>query len=290
MEISSLSDITEWLGDMNEIDTQRTYNPPSFWKPYHFATIALKAKILNSNINLPEAQIAYAARMGLWEAIGQNPPITVTKYPTKGRFLEAHSISHGDDVHELSIKVADMFKCCARDSDTVDSIQVLMAELLGNCCAHSSYAGHDVFGLVCGQSWPRGNLAQICIADCGMGIRNSLLNNTSLAERLQTENACELATEYGVTGKPFGSHSGYGLTVANDLISKCGGHLSIFSNSEYYHSRPYLKVSGPLPQQWQGTLLVIEWNLQSTLQIKDVYDAWPVPSSISEEDYDELFN
>ncbi|WP_024873115.1 ATP-binding protein [Tolumonas lignilytica] len=292
MNITDIGDVINWIEQMENIHNSRSYNAPHFWKPFHFATIATKAKLLNADISIPPYQEQYAARMGLWDAIGQKPPIMVNKNPAAGRFVEARSISKTGDVHQTSIDISEMFGGGINCQLTVDSIQTLMAELLDNCCSHSTTDSQkeDTFGLVCGQAWKKANLAQICITDCGIGIRKSLLDNELLHERLRNENACSVAVEYGVTGKPGKSHSGYGLTLTNDLISHCNGHLLLVSGNEYYQNSHHGVSHGTLGCGWDGTLLIFEWNLDRPLDVTSVYNGWPTPNCLSEDEYNELFD
>ncbi|UTV30841.1 hypothetical protein [Photobacterium atrarenae] len=287
MDKVSIEDIKWWLVQLDSFEKTGSGNAPGFWKPFHFTTLAIEAKRAGKNLILPQERENYAARMGLWEAIGMQPPVKVNKNPACGRFVEARSVQHDVEVHPLSIEISEMFRGCVQNQSTLDSIQVLMSELLGNCCAHSSTDG--VFGLVCGQSWPGGNLSQICIADCGMGIRNSLLGNEGLRDRLTQNNACQVATEYGVTGKPYGSHSGYGLTLANDLIKINSGCLIVVSGNECYINRDGVSESVTLDHAWSGTCVILEWNIDQPLDVELVYNSWPKPDSMDGEEYDELF-
>ena len=62
--------------------------------------------------------------------------------------------------------------------------------------------------MLCAQVWAGGRKAQIALVDTGIGIRTSLGLNATYTQRLSSENACEMATEYGVTGKPGKGHAG----------------------------------------------------------------------------------
>jgi hypothetical protein len=161
--------------------------------------------------------------------------------------------------------------------------------MLGNCCAHSTTDLLEPFGLVCGQSWPNGGIAQLCLSDTGVGIRESLKQNEGLVVRLNNENACTLATEYGITGKPEGNHSGYGLALADGLIKNNNGTLAIVSGNELYFNQCGIISSRTMQYSWEGTIIIFEWNINSPLDSRAVYDSWPAPESMTEGEYDELF-
>jgi anti-sigma regulatory factor (Ser/Thr protein kinase) len=183
-----------------------------------------------------------------------------------------------------------MFANCTPNRNTIDSLQIIMAELLGNCIAHSSKNNDEPFGLVCGQAWPNGNLAQIAIADTGLGIRDSLAGNLELGEQLASQNACELACVYGVTGKPNGNHSGYGLAITQRLAAQKNGVLTVVSGNELYRVDGKNETSREIDSLWNGTLIIFEWNLNVPLDIDSVYASLPRPATMKEEEWDEIFD
>src|SRR3546814_2403799 len=85
------------------------------------------------------------------------------------------------------------------------------------CSSDLARTDDGLHGFVCAQTWYRDSRAQVAIADSGIGIRSSLTESLDLAKRLAKQNACELATEYGISSKLGRGHAGYGLTLARDL-------------------------------------------------------------------------
>lgn len=282
-------DVTNFLNALEGAEQDEEIALPEFVRPYHLACTALKAKVTGNEINVREELVPYMTRMGLWNAIGRKAPISVTRLPCAGRFVETRVVEDDKGVHQTSIEISQMFERTGCNSETTDSLQILASELLGNCCAHSSE--DEIFGMVTGQIWEGGNLAQLCIVDCGKGIRASLEGNEELRDRLNTEFACQMATEYGITGKPHGSHSGYGLTLTNDLITQNGGCLMVISENECYVNREGQVSVHTLDNGWQGTLIIFEWNTNISLDITQVYNSWPTSQALEEEEqYGELFN
>ncbi|MCZ4374330.1 hypothetical protein O4H50_21305, partial [Vibrio diazotrophicus] len=286
---TNVKDVEWFLEQMDKSTTDGSASIPTFIKPFHLACIAIHAKMSDSNISLPsQSEIEkYAVRMGLWEAIGKEPPYQVNRLSCDGRFVEARAVETDDDVHSSSVEVSEMFARTGTCKSTTESLQILAAELLGNCCAHSS--DESIFGIVTGQVWHKGNLAQLCIVDCGNGIRRSLENNEGLTERLTQDNACQLATEYGITGKPFGHHSGYGLTLTNDLITQNEGCLIVVSGNECYVNCEGTVEALTLDYSWSGTLIIFEWNTDTTLDVTPIYDSWPTSESLTDETEEDLY-
>src|SRR5262249_38957455 len=111
-----------------------------------------------------------------------------------------------------------------------ESVEIMLMELIENTYKHARVQ-NQLHGLVCAQSWPKGNLVQVVFADIGIGIRDSLYENPNLREKLNQMNPCQLACELGVTSKP-NAHSGYGLALTRDLMKQCNGSMIILSHGE----------------------------------------------------------
>ncbi|WP_334020733.1 ATP-binding protein [Alteromonas sp. S015] len=231
----------------------------------------------------------YINRMGLYEAIGQQPPSRVFRCNQAGRIVEARAITSVDNVPGLASEISSMFQNCVSQA-TEDDLSILISELLQNCCAHSVAPDQRPFGLVCGQAWPNGGLAQIAIVDTGVGIEESLSNNEALSERLESSSHCQLACEYGITGKPNSTHSGYGLALAKGLAEQHSGRLIVLSGNELYICGNGQNSSVHLNSAWQGTAIIFEWNVNVALDTGAVYSEWPTPATMEEDEYDEIFD
>lgn len=288
MQFVTRQSVESWLENINTLATTGRGWSPDFWKPFHFATLAAQARRLGVTLTIDNEQLDYAIRMGIFEAIGQEPPRLVGQRAPDGRFVEAKAVTEPRDVDTVSEAVTQMFRCYSPENE--EALSVLFSELLGNCVAHSSDSQQLPFGLICGQSWPNGNKAQFCVADTGIGIRDSLIVNDQLAERLAEQNACQLATVYGVTGKPEENHSGYGLALTNGLITQNDGNLFVVSGNELYWNRGGRISTSELKHGWDGTFILFEWHLNTSMDLREVYDSWPAPDSMEEDDYNELFN
>lgn len=289
MQFVHIADITRALLAMHELETTGTTNQtPAFFRPFHFVLLALTMQRCGwPNIELTEGDAkfaAYAARMHLWDALGMEPQVRVNKRDPTGRFHPLTRLEDPESVENTSSKLSKLFG--HHGNETVRSIDIAVSELVGNSYAHSDIAA-GLRGFVCAQKWPAGGKAQIAIGDSGIGIRRSLMQSNEYQNLSLGINACELATQYEVTSKRGRGHSGYGLTLARDLIQNNGGAFFLLSNDEYYTSKAGCQDSGKLDAPIQGTVVVLEWNTQIPLSAKDVYDGWP---SLEGDDYDDDFN
>ncbi|WP_144654689.1 hypothetical protein [Achromobacter dolens] len=282
MRFTTRWDIESMINNVNDLVATGSGRPPDFWRPFHFVILGMEMKRCGADsLRLPDEQTAYAARMHLWQALDMPCPIQVNEYDPRGRFHPLVPLVDQDAVEEVSAELVEIFRRAAPDS--VNSADVVVQELLGNCYAHAGLAGFH--GLACAQYWPNGAKAQIAIGDGGMGIRNSLSQNPLYRELLETANSCELATQYEVTSKPGRGHSGYGLTLARQLIEQNGGAFFLISHNEFFLYKQGRVECGTMKVPLQGTLAVLEWNTQVPLDVGQVYDSWPSAEGGDDDDF-----
>lgn len=275
-----LADIVAWHASLKQLRAERKCPSPGFFMPYHFVTMALLLKEEHAGeLNLPEDIRQYAARLRLWEAIGLVSPVEPSPAPTGSRYHELTRLTDLDAVGNVADGLTSMVTGKAKedcDVETWQSLYITLTELLGNC-HHHARAADDLHGLACAQTWYRDARAQFAIADSGIGIRASLAENLDLTKRLATHNACQLASELGISSKLFKGHAGYGLTVARDLaLQTPGAKLFVQSCSEavVFENGRTVEVAEfdfALP----GTLVVFEWDVSKPLDLSRVYDSWP---------------
>lgn len=220
--------------------------------------------------------------MGIFEAAGLEPPRIPRGRDPDGRFLPAMALREDANPASLAGDLRRIADNQGVDEQTVTSLETTLIEILGNCLHHGE-SRDEVTALTAAQAWPKGSLAQIAIADLGIGMRDSLAANPSLEPGDQ--NACELASQYGVTSKPEG-HSGYGLTLGRELMERNGGQFLLASRDERFIARDDGYIRERALPQWPGTLVVLEWRLDRPLNVRDVYDAWPLPEGFSHDDFD----
>jgi hypothetical protein len=280
----SLTDIDLWLENMNELTQGRPAEIPPFMRPCHIATLAATMHHLEGvRPPVPEYLLGYATRMRLWQAIGLAAPRRVREHDPGGRFFPLTPIRTERCAENAARHIRAVFRAFGTDDvTTLDAIFVLLTEILGNCFFHSEAPG-GICGLACAQAWPNGRLAQVAVVDSGIGIRRSLSANSALAQRLADDNAVLVATELGVTGKPGGPHSGYGLAVARQLMEVHGGNFLGISGTEAVRViGGHRTISAHLRVPWTGTIVVLEWRTNRRLDINAVYSRWPSAGESSE--------
>ena len=286
MQPTTANAIHSWLAQLRFLGENHECLAPNFWRPFHFATLALQiARAGTPTLGMPDKVAAYAARMRLWQAIGLASPTSVIEHDPRGKFVPLERLDDRREVNASAVKLAAISTTYGADRETTNSLEISLNEIMENCFAHAEVAS-PLQGLACAQSWPRGSLAQIAIADCGIGVRESLSRNANLVERLEVMNGCELATQFGVTGKPGMGHAGYGLALTRQLLEANGGTLIVQSGSEWFSTAGRTLTTGHSMFRWPGTLVVLEWNCERPLRVKDVYSSWPTVGGYSDDDFD----
>lgn len=280
---TKLGDLELWHKHLKQLKEERFCPSPGFLMPYHFVTMALLLKQEGAgHVALPDEITEYAARLKLWEAIGLQSPVVVPSEPRGSRYHELTPMESLGDVDNVASNLARMLtsnaSACSQESG--ENIFIMLVELLGNCYHHAR-ASDGLHGLACAQTWYRDSRAQFAIADSGIGIRESLAESADLAKRLRQNNACDLASQYGISSKLGKGHAGYGLTLARDLAERTpGSMLFVQSCSEaIFIENRRLKVIDKFDHAITGTLVVFEWDMGRALDLESVYRSWPNPEA-----------
>ncbi len=286
MQNTSVTEVEQWLRQLQALCHSGRCAGPRFAKPFHLATLAhVLRRSGPTHLALPGKISSYADTMNLWGALGIPSPFGEKQRHAEGRYHPIELLRNESAIENTADALVALFKSVCSNARTIDALYTMLREMLGNCYAHSAVTD-GVYGVLCAQVWPAGRKAQIALADTGVGIRASLKQNALLFDRLERENSCELATQYGVTGKPGGGHSGYGLAVARKLLEQNDGVLYLRSGVEAFClTSSYARIYTPR-SSWNGTLLVIEWNLDVQMDIGAVYDDFPLPEGMSDDDFD----
>jgi len=277
-------EVISWINEIEKIPSGSCECPP-FLKPLHLVTIGLAAKRSGwKGLKLPRQLEQYASRMHLWESVNLEPPVQVNHHSQTGKFLPVQRFDqHQRDAQAVAADLANIIDRTLTD-EYRSSLSACLGELVNNFFDHS-HSSPELPCLIAAQSWPQGKLVQVAIADAGIGIRNSLSESPDLSEKLKIENACTLASAYGISSKLGKGHSGYGLTLAKDLMKQVNGSYILVSGNEIYSSTRGHGGAQKLSSTWNGTVLVLEWSLDSQLNSKAVYDSWPYPKGFDKNDF-----
>jgi hypothetical protein len=159
----------------------------------------------------------------------------------------------------------------ALDPTARSAIYTCLGELCFNVPHH---AASQTGGVASAQGYPQLHRFEATIVDLGIGIRQSLRQNTIYASVASDVEAIETALELGVTSKPGDKgptrHSGYGLSVTQHLLKRNGGRLVVRSGQGEIHVG-----AAPKAQEsefdFPGTLVVMEAWTNAPLDVSVVY-------------------
>ncbi len=288
MRSTSIKELHTWLASLQGLVETKSCKSPEFLRPFHLVSLAITLKQNNATkFQLPANLSGYASRMKLWEAVGLVNPLPLhQETDASGRFLPIEALTSRDKVNECSERLARITTNAKLDESSRKSLDTSVSELIDNCYAHAGIS-ESLHGVACAQFWANGFLAQIAIADDGIGIRQSLENaeTTDVRDRVSDANACELATELGVTSKPSG-HAGYGLALARQMLENNGGTLIVCSGQEWFITTGGICKSGSMGVNWNGSLIVCEFNTNRPLSTGDVYAKWAPVRGYEHDDFD----
>jgi len=286
MRHSTPKDIESWLAAVQSPALGGGGREPLFLKPFHLATLALAMRRHPVRCTeLPPKLRRYAHTMRLWDTLDRPAPplFRAVRRHTASTHAPLERLRDERRIDDTTDNLLRLFKPLRLNQATMNALQTMLFELMGNCFAHAGVQD-GMAGVVCAQVWPKGRRAQITLADAGVDIRASLAKNTALSSRLAAENSCELATFYGVSSKPKAGHSGYGLTVARKLLEQIGGTLYIRSGKEAFFTASNIQHYFPTAVSFDGCLLVIEWDLDRPMDVVAVYEEFPLPEGVTEDD------
>ncbi|WP_225412185.1 histidine kinase [Stigmatella hybrida] len=195
-------------------------------------------------------------------------------------------ISPGDKnaPDRISVKIMDLIDRTGivLSEDAHRSTYTAIAEILENVVRHSA-SNSPAF--VCAQAHPKQHKFSFCIADAGVGIRDSFARGPYKvpAERIAAgDDPLELAIEPFISSKYGMGHSGWGLFYASELCREAHGtfcltsgdeSLFIYNGNQHIERHPY----------WQGTIAYV---LLSTLSRIDGSRVWAkLPTAEEESDF-----
>ena len=149
------------------------------------------------------------------------------------------------------------------NNDTSTMILQIFSEVFQNFISH---AEKDTLSVIVVQG--NKNKIEIACADNGIGIVNSLKNNSKYSS-LKSDNLLLKVLERGVTSKEKSNHLGYGLYYVNEVVTRLKGQMSIYTDDmTLQNGHGKIKVSKIA--YWQGTLINVNIPLTKSVTIDDI--------------------
>jgi anti-sigma regulatory factor (Ser/Thr protein kinase) len=163
----------------------------------------------------------------------------------------------GDVLHREAERLATVLTR-SDSGDLQDTLAYSIREILRNVVEHSE-ADEIVFSA---QFWPTKHQVEVVVADQGIGLAKSLIENPKL-DIATDEEALKQAIMPGVSSKAWRrgrrhdewANSGYGLFMTERLCS-LGGTFALISGTGILHRRAELTTIKPF--RWHGTVVILQ--------------------------------
>jgi len=208
-----------------------------------------RVNIVNESSDLK----SYLARMDFYQCIGHKVNAQNRNTPAN-RFVEIYSFDKGVGDNELMHKGTEIVSCLSKEIPSEHRYNVgqalafCISEIIDNAKVHSKA---DEICLMA-QNYPQKGFVEFCVADNGIGMRESLQTKT-------TEEALINSINHSVKGTESPG-AGNGLYLSSQMIRN---GESAKSELLLYSERRYLDISENelfLHQSlldWQGTVVVL---------------------------------
>ena len=276
--IPLINSFNEFINKKQVVEAELDFTNTTFVSPSGLAPLLAylrenkdtKHEVLLNSVNSPIH--TYICRMGFYELLGLESDYKCNKYSSKGRFQEPYYFSKDTNPEEVTLKASNIIKTFSKNRNLQnynEAIGWCVSEVIDNAQNHSE---SDV-NVAMAQKYPYVNITEFCVADRGIGIKNSM-----------DEKDAKIALEKCIT-KAKGKRSegcGNGLFYTSELIKRdTSGKSSMTIWSENYmlilhsNSEPVIKKTEAF---WQGVNISISMyngiseNLTELMKNIDNYD------------------
>lgn len=216
----------------------------------------------------------YLERMGLFDLLGIESGIKITKHEAAGRFVPLTQIKTSEELAAFIAEVTPLFHLKPLHAEP---LRYVLSELIRNVLEHSQ-SPHGA--IVSAQYYAKSNSIRIGIADTGVGIWKTINQSHNPKNDLE---ALQLALTPGITGttkKEGGTeyNAGAGLFFIKSIATVNKDFFVIYSGSAMYkllkrRGKRIVLYANPFEDRhskrndlpsWQGTAVGIDLSLDTT--------------------------
>lgn len=244
---------------------------------------------------------SYMQRMDFYNLCGLNMEENFIRQEPQGRFSVIKLVKHGN-VEKFSTDIADIIAPSQKDevdpskTGFYDFVQYAVSELINNVTQHAKGEG-----FISAQHYPNlDGMVQICIADTGMGIRNSFLNSESpLSREASTDKkAIELALTSETSSKthikdPLSGETenqGVGLTILREIIVQTGSDFVIVSGSAGIYISDNNEREFTLSNPYQGTIVGFSFHRSKMSKYEELLEGAKAKHGLGLSEIQEAFS
>lgn len=228
----------------------------------------------------------YLKRMGLFDALGVAPDISIVEHAPEGRFIPVTRIKTSEELSRFIAEMTPMLHLQTAP-EHARTLGYIVSELVRNVLEHSAA---EQGAVLCAQYYKKSNSIRFGIADTGVGVRETITRSHSAPTDLD---AIRLALTPGITGATAreggtAQNAGAGLFFIKSIASVNRDFFVLYSGSGFYkllkktahknlrlHADPFEdrhSKDGTFPH-WKGTAVGVDITLDQTREFTQLLDA-----------------
>jgi anti-sigma regulatory factor (Ser/Thr protein kinase) len=172
------------------------------------------------------SSLRYLVRMGLFNFVDLEAPISVEEHEAAGRFIPLTQIRSSDELEEFIVEMVPLLHAAPEEAGP---IKFVISELVRNVLEH---AASPVGALVCAQYYKKTARLSVGVADRGIGIRSSIGRSHPSKSAID---AIQLALRPGITGttRRYGGNeynAGAGLFLVKSIAQASRNFFVAYSD------------------------------------------------------------
>jgi hypothetical protein len=232
----------------------------------------MNSRLVNTkSINeVPNDAIGYLKYFGFFKYIGTNIGSDYNRENTKSTYMPIYVITTDLLIKEsgsrhwtesIENKCEKLASIISRNMQTTIQLRYCFREIMRNVFEHSNSESCSLMA----QFYPSTNIVEITIADCGIGIvesmRNQFPNNTSNIEILEKALLPGMTSKYGINKDTKWGNTGFGLYILSE-IGKSLGEFVVLSNGvylKYYEQNKKVLIDRV---NYKGTIVKLKVSLK----------------------------
>lgn len=209
----------------------------------------------------------YVSRMNFYSMIDIKVQEWFDRHDSSGRFVEITSTEpkYNDAVTKVSKVIEANFDV---PRVILAGLRYSLSEIVSNVHTH---AQSPIAGWVAAQNYP--NRVEVCIADGGRGIADSLRTNPEYAN-LSDASALLQSLKRNVTrSKDRSEGMGMGLYHTSQILLRSGGRMQIYSGAHAINIENG-KVNLVETPYWNGTIVCMEFRKNADFDVNELYEVF----------------
>lgn len=229
----------------------------------------------------PDSSVcSYYCRMGFFARIGAHSPCRKSKRSAAAKYIEITELEHAQIEAENQTRLVRLLQNLPKEVEATEVSRASFIDACGELVSNTRHAYETRVdagvaqrppALLQAQLYPKRQIVELCIADCGIGIKRSMEgehgNGNGYRSHLDAINAA-LAFR---NRAEIGGGAGLGLAALHSYIKKNGGTLRIRSGDALKVQREGNRVTSTeeLPA-WVGTIVTVEIRLEKKADLSRI--------------------